>query len=98
MILRPLLISLVFLLTAFPVSSRSEADFGGLAIPFIADRPGSPRSQISLDEAVQRVRRETGGRILAAETVRKDGIPAHRIKVLMPSGRVRVFYVDAGGN
>jgi uncharacterized membrane protein YkoI len=49
------------------------------------------REGISLDEAVTRVRRETGGRVLSAEA--RDG--RYRIKVLLPNGAVRVVNVDA---
>jgi uncharacterized membrane protein YkoI len=49
------------------------------------------RDGISLDEAVTRVRRETGGRVLSAEG--RDG--RYRIKVLLPNGAVRVVNVDA---
>ncbi len=49
----------------------------------------------TLDKAVARIRRETGGRILRAETVTRDGERVHRIKVLLPDGRVKVFIVRA---
>ncbi len=49
------------------------------------------RDGISLDEAVTRVRRDTGGRVLSAEA--RDS--RYRIKVLMPNGAVRVVNVDA---
>ena len=45
----------------------------------------------SLDQAVQKIKRKTGGRILSAKTVGKK----HVIKVLLPSGKVRVFRVNA---
>lgn len=48
----------------------------------------------SLDEAVSRVRRETRGRVLSADTEERDGDAVHRIKVLTPGGRVRVLTVD----
>lgn len=82
------------LLMAFP--SYSQPPFGpeGLMTPFIARQPQFGPG-ISLDEAVQRIRRETGGRILAADTIRNNGTITYRIKVLMPDGRVRVFHVDA---
>ncbi len=48
-----------------------------------------------LNEAVQQVQRETGGRVLSAETVSQGGRNVHRIKVLLPSGQVRV--VTVGG-
>ena len=50
---------------------------------------------VSLDEAVARVKQQTNGRILTAETTERKGKPVHRIKVLLPNGSVRVMYVDA---
>lgn len=82
------------LLAAFPAHSKPPFAREGLAAPFIAREPQF-RPGISLDQAIQRIRRETGGRILAADTIRQDGTVAYRIKVLMPDGRVRVFHVDA---
>jgi len=60
------------------------------------DRRSSSREEVrrdgvSLDEAVTRVRRETGGRVLSAEA--RDS--RYRIKVLLPNGAVRVVNVDA---
>lgn len=59
-------------------------------------RRGSDDRGMSLSEAVQQVQRDTGGRVLSAETVSQGGGRVHRIKVLLPSGRVRVVTVDAG--
>jgi uncharacterized membrane protein YkoI len=62
-----------------------------------ADDPSSyaPRStaerRLSLGEAIERVQRATGGRVLDA---RESG-DGYRIKVLTRSGEVRVVYVDA---
>ena len=57
-----------------------------------SSRRGETRSAgISMDEAVARVRRETGGRVLSAEA--RD--TRYRIKVLLPNGAVRVITVDA---
>ena len=53
------------------------------------------RDGISLDEAVARVRRESGGRVLAAEARDRHGDSTYRIKVLLPNGAVRVYNVDA---
>jgi len=55
-----------------------------------------PQQGISLNAAVAQVQRETGGRILSAETVNKGGHRVHRIKVLTPDKRVRIINVDAG--
>ena len=62
---------------------------------FLARRGGEDVG-MSLNQAVQQVQRDTGGRILSAETVDQGGRRVHRIKVLLPSGRVRVVTVDAG--
>lgn len=48
-----------------------------------------------LNEAVQQVQRETGGRVLSADTVNQGGRNVHRVKVLLPSGQVRVVTVGA---
>ena len=50
---------------------------------------------LSLDAAVERVRRDTGGRVLAAEAREQRGRTTFRIKVLLPNGSVRVVDVDA---
>jgi uncharacterized membrane protein YkoI len=62
------------------------------------DGPGNsyaPRStaepRISLSQAIERVQRSTGGRVLDARE-RRDG---YRIKVLTPRGEVLVVHVDA---
>ena len=52
-------------------------------------------SRISLDQAVTMVQKRTGGRILSAgQTGEKDHV-VYRIKVLTPSGHVRIYHVDA---
>ena len=50
---------------------------------------------VSLNEAVRQVQRETGGRVLSADTVNQGGRTVHRIKVLTPSGQVRIVTIDA---
>lgn len=67
----------------------------GTQMPFrrVADAPDQ-RPELSLDEAVRRVQRDTGGRVLAAETLPGAGGAMYRIKVLLPSGRVKVILVD----
>lgn len=63
--------------------------------PWLAQR-GDDGGGVSLNQAVQQVQRDTGGRVLSAETVGQGNRRVHRIKVLLPSGRVRVVTVDAG--
>jgi hypothetical protein len=56
----------------------------------------APACGQSLEESVRRVERETGGRILSAETFRAGEREIHRIKVLTPDGRVRVIQQEGG--
>ena len=46
---------------------------------------------VSMREAINRVRQQTGGRVLDAQ----DQGNYYRVKVLTPEGEVRVFRVDA---
>ncbi len=46
---------------------------------------------VSMRDAINRVRQQTGGRVLDAQ----DGGDHYRVKVLTPQGVVRVFRVDA---
>jgi hypothetical protein len=55
------------------------------------------RGGISLSQAVEQVRRDTGGRVLSADTLSEGGGRIHRIKVLTPDRRVRVIRIRAGG-
>ena len=48
-----------------------------------------------LDNAVQTIKEKTGGRILSAKTVNKNGSRVYKIKVLLPSGKVQTFKVSA---
>lgn len=61
----------------------------------VARRDQDRSGGMSLNQAVQQVQRETGGRVLSAETINQGGRSVHRIKVLTPSGQVRVMIVDA---
>ncbi|GAB4510612.1 MAG: hypothetical protein Tsb0026_12710 [Sulfuricaulis sp.] len=70
------------------------------ASPAEARRDGrSPRHEstrqdrFSLDEAVVNVRRDTGGRVLSAQTREQQNGTTYRIKVLLPNASVRSFDV-----
>ena len=47
-----------------------------------------------LPESVRRVERETGGEVLRAEPMQRDGREVYRFKVLTADGRVRVMQDD----
>lgn len=86
-------------LTALLISLAPSAQ----AEHFAPERPpraeapmeGARALRINLNEAAEMVQRQTGGRILAAQSVRDGGRPSYRIKVLTGQGEVRIVFVDA---
>ncbi len=52
------------------------------------------QDRLSLDEAVVNVRRDTGGRVLSAQTREQRDGTSYRIKVLLPDASVRSFDVQ----
>lgn len=58
-----------------------------------AERPALPR--VTMGDAMEQVRRATGGRVLQAQPASVNGREGYRIKVLAAHGEVRVVYVDA---
>lgn len=87
------LIHAVLLLALFNTGAGlvAAAPYGsGYYAPRVAKKQG-----VSLEQAVAQVKQETKGRILTAETVNRKGRLTHRIKVLLPNGKVRVMHVDA---
>lgn len=56
----------------------------------------TPRAETksSLTDSVRRVERQTGGEVLSAEPMQRDGRQVNRVKVLTNDGRVRVMQVD----
>jgi hypothetical protein len=56
-----------------------------------ADRvPRSGPRDGGLPASVRRVQRETGGEVLRAQPIERDGREVYRVKVLTPQGRIRV--------
>lgn len=49
----------------------------------------------SLDSAVARIRKQTGGRVLSAETKNEGGVQVHYIRVLTRDGKVKRLRVVA---
>lgn len=89
---RVLFASLLAVLLNGAIPSPAEA---GPHAPLQLARRGGDNGGISLNQAVRQVQRETGGRVLSADTQRQGGRTVHRIKVLTPSGHVRVYNIDA---
>jgi uncharacterized membrane protein YkoI len=53
------------------------------------------QSNRSIDKAAQKIKQQTGGRILSTKSTNKNGRMVYKIKVLLPSGKVQTFTVDA---
>jgi uncharacterized membrane protein YkoI len=49
---------------------------------------------VSLSEAIEQVRKRTGGRVVSAETKVQNGREVHHIKVLTKDGKVRTHKVN----
>ena len=84
---------MILLLAVLPLALISTPAGAGDGRFYLAQR--GAQTGLSLNQAVQQVRRETGGRVLSADTVNQDGRTMHRIKVLTPSGQVRIVTIDA---
>jgi hypothetical protein len=54
----------------------------------------SKGSRSTLPDSVRRVERQTGGEVLRAEPMQRDGREVYRLKVLTADGRVRVVQDD----
>lgn len=78
--MRTILLSLALLLT--------------LSVGTVAQAAQNAEPAMSLEQAVVQVQRETGGKVLSASTVRRGRSSfEHRVKVLTPTGHVRVVTV-----
>lgn len=68
------------------------------APPPPAFEPATPPSveprRSELPESVLRAERQTGGEVLRAESMQRDGREVYRLKVLTPDGRVRIMRDD----
>lgn len=56
--------------------------------------PAAKETRGSLPDSVRRVERQTGGEVLRAEPIQRDGREVYRLKVLTSDGRVRVMQED----
>lgn len=62
-----------------------HAGYPATGLVKVAERP------VSMRDAIEKVRKQTGGRVLDAQ----DQGSQYRIKVLTPKGDVRIYHVDA---
>ena len=66
---------------------------GCTALAGAAEDPQPQPQKVTLHDAIEQVRRDTGGRILSAETVGHGRSQVYRIKVLTQQGSVRVVQI-----
>jgi uncharacterized membrane protein YkoI len=57
----------------------------------------APVGGITLEQAADKVRRKTGGRVLSATPVEKGGRRGYNVRVLVDGTRVKQYYVDSEG-
>jgi hypothetical protein len=57
----------------------------------------APVGGITLEQAADKVRRQTGGRVLSATPVEKGGRRGYSVRVLVDGKRVKQYYVDSDG-
>ena len=55
-------------------------------------------AEVSLQQAIEKVQRDTGGKVLSAEPIQVGKKKIYRIKVLTRDGQVRVIQVTADDN
>lgn len=88
---RPLPLVIALALTAGAVHAQQDAP------PPAFDPPSPPPAEMrrsELPESVLRAERQTGGEVLRAESMQRDGREVYRLKVLTPDGRVRIMRDD----
>ncbi len=86
----PLRVAFVLVLLSAALAGPARAQQVERVVP--EPRVESPRSE--LPESVLRAERETGGQVLRAESMQRDGREVYRLKVLTPDGRVRIMRDD----
>lgn len=62
----------------------------GAGVAWADKEPKKDVQDGDLPASVRRVERETGGEVLKAQPMQRDGREVYRVKVLTPQGRIRV--------
>ncbi len=77
--------------------------FGFFTAPVLSAQQAQPNHYaapvggITLEQAADKVRRKTGGRVLSASPVEKGGRRGYNVRVLVDGKRVKQYYVDSEG-
>ncbi|MCW8890002.1 MAG: hypothetical protein OQL20_05020 [Sedimenticola sp.] len=81
------------LVISLPVAAQKYRSQDGA--PYNQNGRNDARS-VDLDSTVERIRKETGGRVLHAETWDNDGSQEHRVRIITDKGKVRRYRIDPG--
>ncbi|MFK8053685.1 MAG: PepSY domain-containing protein [Woeseiaceae bacterium] len=94
--IRKLAITLVLAIALSPGEADALAATSVVEAPAISKTDDATYAdKVTLEQAVRRVRKQYGGRILSAETRGSGGRRQHVIKVLTDEGRVRTVRINA---
>jgi uncharacterized membrane protein YkoI len=75
--------------------NRKTILLAALCLLLAATSANATERRKSLDQAVSEAREQYNGRVLSAETQRRDGRESHRIRILTDDGRVKRLRIDA---
>jgi hypothetical protein len=56
------------------------------------------KDKVSLEQASEKIRKQSKGKVLSATTKNHNGIESHRIQVLTKSGRIKIYQVPTNKN
>jgi len=97
----PLILTLLFLVAAaFVPATASAFDIEETLREQHVQYPGRDDYRVtqsggmSLSQAIESVRRKTGGKVVSAETRVQGGREVHHIKVLTKDGKVKTYKVN----
>lgn len=86
---------LLLLVVALPLAAQDAPPAPETPLPPRDAQPEWNRGERSeLPASVLRAERQTGGEVLRAERMQRDGREVYRLKVLTPDGRVRIMRDD----
>lgn len=85
--------ALVAAAMALPASAARDGGFAPEHLLRVDKRDKEARRS-SRDEAAERARRDTGGRVLSIQEKPREDRKGYRVKILTPEGEVRYYDVD----
>jgi len=71
-------------------------NLGALLLGMLFAGLAQARGGLSLDQAVEQVRRQEGGRVISTQTLEQDGEQVYNIRLLKDGGRVKNIRIDSG--